>query len=100
MNIISCAVIEIPKEVTSYLFAIFGSVDKTRTKHGCQTGTTIHDILSTRPAQSMITEQQQQYMTNCRLDPHEAWSKTATIIHDILSIRPAQSMVEDSTNNT
>ena len=100
MNIISCAIIEISKEVTSYLFAIFGSVNKTRTKHGRQTGTTIHDILSTKPAQSMITKQQQQYMTYCKLDPHEAWSKTATIIHDILSTRPARSMVEDSNNNT
>ena len=84
-----------------------------------KTATTIHDILSTRPAQSMVEDsnnntwhtvnktrtkhgrrQQQQYMTYCRQDPHEAWSKTATTIHDILSTRPARSMVEDSNNNT
>ena len=39
------------------------TVDKTRTKHG--------------------QRQQQQYMTYCRQDLHEAWSKTATTIHDM-----------------
>ena len=50
------------------------TVDKTRTKHGRQTDTTIHDTLSTRPAQSMVARQTQHYTTHCRQDPHEAWS--------------------------
>ena len=50
------------------------TVDKTRTKHGRQTDTTLHDILSTRPAQSMVARQTQHYMTRRRQDPHEAWS--------------------------
>ena len=84
-----------------------------------KTATAIHDILSTRPARSMVEDsnnntwhtvdetrtkhgrrQQQQYMTYCQQDLHEAWSKTATTMHDILSTRPARSMVEDSNNNT
>ena len=50
------------------------TVDKTRTKHGRQTDTTLHDILSTRPAQSMVARQTQHYMTHCRQDPHKAWT--------------------------
>ena len=93
------------------------TVDKTRTKHGRQTDTTIHDTLSTTPAQSMVARQTQQYITHCRQDPHEAWSpdrhnitqhtvdktrtkhgrQTDTTIHDTLSTRPARSMVARQT---
>ena len=47
------------------------TVDKTRTKHGHQTDTTLHDTLSTRPARSMVARQTQQ-------------------IHDTLSTRPGR----------
>ena len=50
------------------------TVDKTRTKHGRQTDTTLHDTLSTRPARSMVARQTQQYMIHCGQDPHKAWS--------------------------
>ena len=50
------------------------TVDKTRTKHGRQTDTTIHDTLLTRPAQSMVARQTQHYMTHYRQYQHEAWS--------------------------
>ena len=50
------------------------TVDKTRTKHGRQTDTTIHDTLLTRPAQSMVARQTQHYMTHYRHYQHEAWS--------------------------
>ena len=84
------------------------TVDKTRTKHGRQTHTTIHDTLSTRPAQSMVARQTQQYMTHCRQDPHKAWSpdrhnntkhgrQTDTTLHDTLSTLPARSMVTRQT---
>ena len=89
------------------------TVDKTRTKHGHQTDTILHDTLSTKPARSMVTRQTQHYTTHCRQDPHEAWSldrqhtvnrtrtkhgrQTDTTLHDILSTRPAQSMVARQT---
>ena len=49
------------------------TVDNTRTKHGCQTDTTLHDTLSTRPAQCMDARQIQHYTTYCRQDLHKVW---------------------------
>ena len=55
------------------------TVNRTRTKHGRQTDTTLHDTLSTRPAQSMVARQTQ--------------------LHDTLLTRPAQSMVARQTQH-
>ena len=81
----------------------------TRTKHGLQTATKLQDMLLARPAQSMVSRQQQNYKTCCWHDPHEAWSpdsnnitihtagttrtkhglQTATKLQDMLLARPA-----------
>ena len=83
------------------------------TKHDRQTDTTLHDTLSTRPAQSMVARQTQHYTTHCQQDPHKAWTpdrpnitqhtagktctkhgrQTDTTLHDTPSTRPARSMV-------
>ena len=95
------------------------TADKTCTKHGRQTDTTLHDTLSTRPARSMVARQTQHYMTHCRQDPHKAWlpdrhnitrhtvNKTRTkhgrqtdpTLHNTLPTKPAQSMVARQTQH-
>ena len=64
----------------------------TLTKHDLQTATKLQDVLLARPAQSMVSRQQQHYNTCCWHNPHEAWSQTATKLQDVLLAWPARSM--------
>ena len=75
------------------------TVDKTRTKHGHQTDTTLHDTLSTKPARSMSPDRHN--ITRHTVDKTRTkhGHQTDPTLHNTLPTRPAQSMVARQTQH-